>query len=136
MKLLYEQFFEAAHRLSTYYGKHVNLHGHSFSVVVKISGNIGKSGMIIDTDELKRIIDNYDHATLLRECRSNEELIIMFNEMKLKMVLMNYEPTPENIAKQITEEIVDLECRNVKNVSIQVKTLEKQVAYFGYSKNE
>ena len=134
MKLTYKQHIQSAHRLSSYFGKHVNVHGHDFLVTVDISGNIGKSGMIIDINELKKIIDRYDHGTLLRECRMNEELFIIFNKLGLKVVLMDYEPTLENIAKQISEEITELGCRNVKNTTVHVKTIDKEVIYFGYSK--
>ena len=134
MKLTYKQYIQSAHRLSNYFGKHVNVHGHNFLITVDISGNIGKSGMIIDIDELRKVIDRYDHTTLLRECRSNEELVGVFNKMKIGILLMNYEPTLENIAKQISEEITELGCRNVKNVTVHIKTLGKEVIYFGYSK--
>lgn len=92
--------------------------------------------MIIDIRELEDIIADYDHTTLLRECRANEELIDIFNKVGLKVVLMNYEPTLENIAKQISEEIVNLECKNVKNVTIKIsdKEINQEVIYFGYTK--
>ena len=134
MKLLYRQYIHTAHRLSDYFGRHVNIHGHSFLITVEISGNIGKSGMIIDTDELKKVIDRYDHTTLLRECRSNEELVEVINKMRIGLLLMSYEPTLENIAKQISEEITGLGSRNVKSVSVHVKILNKEAIYFGYSK--
>ena len=134
MKLTYKQSINTAHRLSDYFGSHVNIHGHNFLVTVDISGNMGKSGMIIDTNELKKLIDRYDHVTLLRECRSNEELVEVFNKMRIGILLMNYEPTLENIAKQISEEITELGSRNVKNVTVHIKVLDKEVTYFGYSK--
>lgn len=66
--------FEAAHHLPYYKGKCNNLHGHSYTLDVTVSGspisntNNEKCGMIMDFKDLKTlvsgIISKYDHSNL------------------------------------------------------------------------
>jgi len=41
------------------------LHGHNWFVYVKIIGDIGEDGMVLDFLEVKRIIDELDHKFIL-----------------------------------------------------------------------
>ncbi len=91
---LYREFtFDAAHRLPNLPDGHKcsNLHGHTFSVVIYVKGNIGaETGWVIDYSEIKAIcapiIDELDHKYLNDiECLEN--------------------PTSENIAKYLWEKI-------------------------------
>lgn len=68
-----EYTFEAAHQLPLHSGKCKNLHGHSYQLMVTLSGPIQKGGssdgMIMDFAELNPIIksviiDKYDHQFL------------------------------------------------------------------------
>ncbi len=91
---LYREFtFDAAHRLPNLPNGHKcsNLHGHTFSVVIYVKGNIGaETGWVIDYSEIKAIcapiIDELDHKYL--------------NDIEY---LEN--PTSENIAKYLWEKI-------------------------------
>ena len=65
--------FDAAHRLPNYEGKCSNLHGHTWTLEVEVSGNLvlggPKQGMLIDFGDLKgvvqqEIIEELDHAFL------------------------------------------------------------------------
>jgi 6-pyruvoyltetrahydropterin/6-carboxytetrahydropterin synthase len=64
--------FHAAHRLQHHEGKCWNLHGHSYTALVTLSGDVdGKTGMVFDFSRIKEKIGgwidyNWDHATLLQ----------------------------------------------------------------------
>ncbi|EPY6471928.1 6-carboxytetrahydropterin synthase QueD [Clostridium sporogenes] len=59
--------FDAAHNLIHYHGKCERLHGHTYGLVIKISGEPDKEDMVIDFTRLKAIVkenvlDILDHA--------------------------------------------------------------------------
>jgi len=62
--------FDSAHKLENYNGKCENLHGHTYKLIVSCSGEVDKkTGMVIDFNELKKIIvekiiSKIDHAYL------------------------------------------------------------------------
>ncbi len=70
--------FEGAHALTGYDGKCRHIHGHSYKLLVTITGEPSeipghpKSGMIMDFNDLKNIVHQYvidplDHSLMLRE---------------------------------------------------------------------
>ena len=64
-----EQFFEAAHFLRGYHGKCENVHGHRYSVVVRIkSEKVNEIGLAYDfvgvKQHLKEVLASYDHRLL------------------------------------------------------------------------
>ncbi|GMA60134.1 6-carboxytetrahydropterin synthase QueD [Alicyclobacillus fastidiosus] len=61
--------FDAAHHLHLYDGKCKNLHGHTYRLVVTVSGYVNEIGLVIDFSDLKRIYqttieDKLDHQYL------------------------------------------------------------------------
>lgn len=64
--------FEASHQLPEYEGKCAHLHGHSYKLLVQVSGStqeLDRSGILLDFDELKlavhvAVVDRYDHKHL------------------------------------------------------------------------
>ncbi|MGM9986155.1 MAG: 6-carboxytetrahydropterin synthase QueD [Bacillaceae bacterium] len=61
--------FDAAHHLHSYEGKCKNLHGHTYKVVIGISGFVDKIGLMIDFSHIKELwkeeIEGYvDHRYL------------------------------------------------------------------------
>lgn len=106
--------FEMAHALYGYDGPCKNVHGHSYRLSVTIKGqpikdpqNV-KQGMVMDFNELKvivkPIIDQLDHATILNSGSPHKKLAegnLLFN----KLVLVNYQPTCENMLIDIAEQI-------------------------------
>lgn len=47
--------FDAAHHLHAYDGKCMNLHGHTYRLVITVSGFVDETGLVIDFGDLKRI---------------------------------------------------------------------------------
>jgi 6-pyruvoyltetrahydropterin/6-carboxytetrahydropterin synthase len=68
-ELVVEQHFEAAHFLRGYKGKCENLHGHRYSVVVRLkTAKLNEIGLAYDFTEIKRhlkdIMGRLDHVCL------------------------------------------------------------------------
>ncbi len=97
--------FEMAHALKGYDGPCRNIHGHSYELVVTISGNpitdvnSPKLGMVMDFGDLKKIVrtkivDIFDHALVLNN-NMPKDLIEKIRENFEKVILLNYQPTSE-----------------------------------------
>jgi len=61
--------FSSAHKLTKYKGKCENLHGHTYRLQVKVKGQQGDDGLVMDFVEMKKIVnekvvDKLDHAYL------------------------------------------------------------------------
>jgi 6-pyruvoyltetrahydropterin/6-carboxytetrahydropterin synthase len=116
MKISKEFRWEMGHRLPFHEGLCKNLHGHSYKMVVEITGEINESGMIIDFYDLaiavKPIIGELDHAFL---CWENDNDVKEFLEKhNLKRVIVSYHSTVENICNDI--------CRRIYNSLIKLKS--------------
>lgn len=116
--------FETGHALYGYDGKCKNVHGHSYKLSVTVIGlpitdisNV-KYGMVIDFTDLKRIVkeevvDNFDHATVFNKNTPHVELAKELEERGHHVILVDYQPTSENmvidfaakIQKRLPEEI-------------------------------
>lgn len=99
--------YEASHMLKDYEGLCANNHGHSYILLVTVSGNINenkedsKLGMVMDFGDLKdivyeEIIDKFDHSFSVSDAYPEE-----FKE-KLKAVtgrihFLPFQPTCENL---------------------------------------
>ena len=89
MKLYLKRKFAAAHYLPDHPGKCRNSHGHTWLAEVWLEGKIDpKTGMVVDFDEVKRVIDTCDH------CRLNDVLPQKY-----------LPPTAENLVKYFLEHI-------------------------------
>ena len=100
--------FEAAHALKGYDGRCRNIHGHSYEMRVTIKGmpimdeENPKNGMVMDFGDLKRIVNSeiverLDHSFVLRDSEQNVELKAMLGAKFSKVVLVDYQPTCENM---------------------------------------
>lgn len=83
--------FEAAHIIKNYPGKCARLHGHNWIVEAQVIGDkLNELGILIDfkilKDELKKVLDEFDHQYL--------------NELE---IFSDKNPTAENLAKIIFE---------------------------------
>jgi 6-pyruvoyltetrahydropterin/6-carboxytetrahydropterin synthase len=114
IRITKEFSFEMAHALFGYDGPCKNIHGHSYHLSVTVKGipikdkNNPKKGMILDFSELKAIVkpivDKLDHATILNAGSPHKKLAeenILFE----KLVLVDYQPTCENMLIDIATKI-------------------------------
>jgi len=116
--------FEMAHALMGYDGPCRNIHGHSYSLNVTVSGfpiadeNDPKLGMVMDFGDLKKIVkkavvDEFDHALVLNKKMQSE----VVNEMKLnfdRIILTDYQPTSEMMIIDFANRIKKLLPENIE----------------------
>lgn len=102
-----EIHFEAAHMLSNYKGPCANLHGHSYTGIVYLEGDANKdTHMILDFNEIKKVIDKYDHAMIFSAARIRGEVedkiyeVVKDADMK-SVVITSGKCTAEAISYQI-----------------------------------
>ena len=97
--------FEMAHALDMHEGKCKNIHGHSYTLSVRVFGsprkeNVSEKGMVMDFTDLKEIvnkhiIDKIDHALMLEKNSPYIKVSASNPDQKLKIV--DYQPTCENM---------------------------------------
>lgn len=133
MKLKYKYHFDAAHRLEFHEGLCKNLHGHRWEVLITIISN-SLEDIIIDFGDLKRVINEFDHATILKNCKENERLIQVLNEMGSKLILLVGSPTAENLSRLIYELIFG-EIKNSDDIidKLKVEVFESPNASISYN---
>jgi 6-pyruvoyltetrahydropterin/6-carboxytetrahydropterin synthase len=107
VRLTKEFHFEMAHLLWNYDGPCKNIHGHSYKLFVTVIGqpindiSNPKYGMLIDFSDLKHIVNSqivelFDHAFVLQK---NEKFtsVLANNEIFGKKIILDYQPTSENL---------------------------------------
>ena len=106
IRLTKEFKFEMAHALKGYDGLCRNIHGHSYELLVTITGipisdpSSAKLGMVMDFGDLKKIVrnnivDEFDHALVLN--RESADDFTIEGEMFGRTILVDYQPTSENM---------------------------------------
>jgi 6-pyruvoyltetrahydropterin/6-carboxytetrahydropterin synthase len=110
-----EFHFEMAHVLWNYDGPCRNVHGHSYRLFVTCSGvpvndkNNPKNGMVIDFTDLKgivkkEIINVFDHSVVAGKMAGKERLEL-FSTAFENLVLVDYQPTCENLVADFARRI-------------------------------
>ena len=108
--------FEMAHALKGYDGPCRNIHGHSYELLVTISGHpitdesSPKLGMVMDFGDLKKIVrktivDVFDHALVLNSSMPND-LTEKLSENFEKVILLDYQPTSELMIADFANRII------------------------------
>lgn len=96
------------HRLLNYEGKCRHLHGHNGRAVITIeSPDLDERGMVLDFSDIKRAIsqwidENLDHRMILRR---DDPAVAAFERLGEPLFLMDANPTAENIAQLIFEQV-------------------------------
>lgn len=131
--------FETGHALYGYDGKCKNVHGHSYKLSVTVIGrpitdtNNVKYGMVIDFGDLKKIVkeqivDVFDHATVFNK---NTPHIELANELQLRghdVILVDYQPTSENMVIDFSNKIKNLLPENIELHSLKLQETETSFA--------
>ena len=141
-----EFHFEMAHVLQGYDGPCRNVHGHSYRLFVTISGTPviepgnPKNGMVIDFTDLKRIIrkeivDVFDHCIVISSSFDSDKKE-MFIKAFGNTVLVDYQPTCENLVTDFAFRIKPLLPGNVKLHSLRLYETANSFAEWFASDNE
>ncbi len=92
------------HRLLHYEGKCRHLHGHNGKAIIVLKGDqLDDRGMLLDFGDIKRVVSHWvdetlDHRMLLHR---DDPVVPLLREAGEPMVLLDANPTAENIAKLI-----------------------------------
>jgi 6-pyruvoyltetrahydropterin/6-carboxytetrahydropterin synthase len=108
--------FDTGHALAGYDGKCRNVHGHSYTLEVTVTGepisnpNHVKFGMVIDFGDLKQIvqkyvIDDYDHALVLNKNTIYKEIGEFLKERNHHILLVDFQPTGEMMIQDMAQRI-------------------------------
>ena len=138
--------FETGHALYGYDGKCKNVHGHSYKLSVTVIGSPitdrsnAKFGMVIDFSDLKKIVkeeivDQFDHASVFNETTPHIELA---NELKSRghhVILVNYQPTSENMVTDFADRISNRLPPEVKLHSLRLQETDTSFAEWYASDN-
>lgn len=102
--------FDCAHMLSNYEGKCANLHGHTYHGTVIIDGDTDVStGMVLDYNEIKKVVDKYDHAIIFSSIdfrnEAEEDLLGWAQKNNMRYAVLPFgKSTAETLALAIAEE--------------------------------
>jgi 6-pyruvoyltetrahydropterin/6-carboxytetrahydropterin synthase len=131
IRITKEFTFEAAHALKGYDGPCRNIHGHSYKLSVTVIGepipsvDSPKKGMVMDFGDLKRmikknIIDPFDHALILSSEYGKEELNLPAESCE-NTLIVDYQPTSENLLIDFAQRIQDLLPAGLKLHSLRLR---------------
>lgn len=136
MKISKEFRWEMGHRIPGHEGLCKNVHGHSYRMILEITGDISDNGMIIDFYDLglivKPVIESLDHSFL---CQNTDLPLINFlKENNMKYVVTDFQSTVENIciylAEIITGKIDKEKYPNIKRISVKIFETPNSYAEF------
>lgn len=100
--------FDSAHFLSGYDGKCRNIHGHRWTVEVRIKGSElqqsgTEKGMLVDFGNLKKSVrelaDSFDHALIYEKGSLKPETVQALNDEDFRLIEVDFRPTAENFAR-------------------------------------
>ncbi|WP_445710482.1 6-pyruvoyl trahydropterin synthase family protein [Flavobacterium sp.] len=139
--------FETGHALYGYDGKCKNVHGHSYKLSVTVIGtpitdksNV-KYGMVIDFGDLKKIVkeeivDQFDHATVFNKNTPHIELAKELSNRDHHVILVDYQPTSENMVIDFAEKIISRLPENINLFSLRLQETETSFAEWFASDND
>lgn len=138
--------FEAGHALYGYDGKCKNVHGHSYKLWVTVLGEPitnekdVKLGMVIDFGDLKKIVkqeivDVFDHATVFNKNTPHIELAAELQARDHEVILVDYQPTSENMIQDFAQKIKKRLPQHIKLHSLKLQETETSFAEWFASDN-
>lgn len=138
--------FETGHALYGYDGACKNVHGHSYKLSVTVIGkpstdrNYVKYGMVIDFSDLKKIVqeeivNRFDHATVFNETTPHIELAHELANRGHDVILVDYQPTSENMVIDFAAKIKSRLPENISLHSLKLQETETSFAEWYASDN-
>ena len=146
IRITKEFSFETGHALYGYDGKCKNVHGHSYKLSVTVIGvpitdrtNV-KFGMVIDFSDLKKIVkeeivDHFDHATVFNETTPHIELAHELKNRGHHVILVDYQPTSENMVIDFAEKIKSRLPESIQLHSLKLQETDSSFAEWYASDN-
>jgi len=139
--------FETGHALFGYDGKCKNVHGHSYKLSVTVIGspnqdrNHVKFGMVIDFTDLKKIVkeeivDRFDHATVFNKTTPHVELARELESRGHHVILVDYQPTSENMVIDFAACIARRLPENISLFSLRLQETDSSYAEWFAADNE
>ena len=132
IRITKEFTFEMAHALDHHHGKCKNIHGHSYKLSVTLLGEPKQEadsdcGMVMDFKALKHlisnlIVDELDHALLLYE--KSPYVTENIRNYTSKLVLVDYQPTCENMLLDFAGRIRQKLPSHISLVSMKLRETE------------
>lgn len=146
IRITKEFSFETGHALYGYDGKCKNVHGHSYKLSVTVIGvpisdrSHVKFGMVIDFSDLKKIVkeeivDHFDHATVFNQTTPHIELANELINRGHHVILVDYQPTSENMVIDFAQKIKDRLPNNIELHSLKLQETETSYAQWFASDN-
>ena len=119
--------FDASHRLLHYNGKCANLHGHRWLVEVWIEGTVDStSGILVDYNEIRKVVDCFDHQIILNE---NDPMVVCISQFQ-EVITTKGDPTSELLAVVIRDRINDLCCESGVDARVnRIRVWESDTCY-------
>lgn len=139
IRITKEFSFETGHALYGYDGKCKNVHGHSYKLSVTVIGvpisdrSHVKFGMVIDFSDLKKIVkeeivDHFDHATVFNQTTPHIELANELINRGHHVILVDYQPTSENMVVDFAQKIKNRLPKNIELHSLKLQETETSYA--------
>ena len=137
IKITKQFSFEMAHALRNYDGLCRNIHGHSYKMDITLAGQplldetSPKNGMVMDFGDLKKLVNEeiislLDHSLVLNN-KTDEKLVGMLKQNFEKIVVVDFQPTTENLLNFIADK---LKAKLPKRVSLTcVRLRETDTSY-------
>jgi len=110
----------AGHRLLHHDGKCSRPHGHNYEVTVRVAGELGPEGWVVDKGEVTDAIDEWDHRFLLE---SGDPLVDAFEAAGDgdAVVVLDAPPTAEVLSVVLEETLRDRLPDRVSAVAVDVR---------------
>lgn len=130
--------FEMSHVLLNYDGPCRNVHGHSYRLFVTLSGvpvndpGNPKNGMVMDFTQLKNIVlasivNLFDHSVVISRDFGIEKHG-MIEKLFGNTVIVDYQPTCENLVADFAERLIDKIPSGIKLHSLRLYETAKSYA--------
>lgn len=130
MKIAKEFNWEMGHRLPFHNGKCINLHGHSYKMMVELTGTPDVNGMVLDYYDVKTIIspivEELDHSFMVKE--NDTEVLEFLRKINSKHVVVPFDSTAENLSLYFLDKITSANLpANI--TAVKVKIFETENTY-------
>ncbi|SHH56755.1 6-pyruvoyl trahydropterin synthase family protein [Halobaculum gomorrense] len=109
----------AGHRLLRHDGKCSRPHGHNYEIRVRITGELGPEGWVVDKGDVTAVVDEWDHRFLVEE---GDPLVEGFEASGDgdALVVLDAPPTAEVMSLVLEEKLRERLSDRVSDVTVEV----------------